>query len=191
MTLEERIAVVREYYPDPMTQLQFGEAVGLGKSTIGKLVRAGLVPYENFYECGKHYHMFSRADVIRFLKERYVHAAEDYVNAGKRCIALMLWNEPEILTVQDLMRITGLRKSAVQKWLYGGKLKGYRYVNGIITRKSDLINFLASPEYQDSSHKNIRAEAISLSVEWYQKATAKYSEKGGDDLWQQDHMTKG
>ena len=178
MTLEERIAKVQDNYPDPMTQQQFGEAVGLGKSSTYKLVRDGVIPYEDVYDRLTHYHMIRRKDAIRFLEKKYAHAAEAHISAGRRCIALMLHDEPEILTMKDVMRITGLWKSAAQKWLTSGKLRGFYYIHSMIIRKEDLIRFMASPEYQDSSHKNIRARAVTMAVEWYSKVSEQM--KGGN-----------
>lgn len=167
MTLEERIAFVSNHYPDTMTQLQFGEAVGLGKSSTYKLLRDGVISYEDKCEGLKHYHMIKKEEAIRYLKVKYAHASEAYREAGRRCIAVMLWDEPEILSMKDVVRITGLWKNAVQKWIRTGKLRGSPYKRKTIIRKVDLIEFMASPEYQDSSHRNIRAEAVTLAVEWY------------------------
>ena len=178
MTLEERIDIVRRNYPDPMSQQQFGEAVGLRKSSTYKLVRDGVIPYENVSDGLKHYHMIRKEDVIRFLEKKYAHAAVAYISAGRRCVAMMLHDEPEILTMKDVMRITGLWKSAAQKWLTSGKLRGFYYIHSMIIRKEDLIRFMASPEYQDSSHKNIRAQAVTMAVEWYSRVSEQM--KGGN-----------
>lgn len=173
MTLEERIAYISDNYPDTMTQLQFGEAVGLGKSSTYKLLRDGIIPYEDKCERLKHYHMIRKEEAIRYLKVKYAHASEAYREAGRRCIAIMLRDEPEILSMKDVVRITGLWKNAVQKWIRTGKLRGSPYRHRTIIRKVDLIEFMASPAYQDSSHRNIRAEAVRLAVEWYLQVAEK------------------
>ena len=180
MTLEERIRDVREKYPDPMTQAQLGDAIGVGKSTAYKLVRDGIVPYEDLYEWPCHYHMIRHRDVIRYLEKKYAHASQDYIDAGRRCIAMLLWDEPEILTMKDIRRITGIVASATQKWVYSGKLKGFYYMHSIVVKKSDLINFMASPAYQDSNKRNIRTEAVVMAVSWYKSVTEKAA-KGGSE----------
>ena len=179
MTLEERIQNVLDNYPDPMTQAQFAQAIGTGKSTAYKLIRDGIVPYEDVQNRLIHFHMIHQDDVITYLKSRYAHESEAYVDAGKRCISILLWDEPDILTMKDVLRISGLWKSAAQKWISSGKLQAYPYMHGTIIRKCDLISFMASPMYQDSSHKNIRAQAITMSVEWYKQISDRYKE-GGD-----------
>ena len=178
MTLEERISHVRDDFPDPMTQTQLCEALGLGRSSVYRLIRRGVIPYEDRRDQLSHYHMIQQKDVIRYLKRRYAHASERYMEAGKRCIAILLRDEPEILAMKDVIRITGIWKSAVQKWIRAGKLRGFAYIHSTIVRKSDLIGFMASPSYQDSSHRNIRTEAVILAVEWYLRVSECY-EKGG------------
>lgn len=179
MTLEERIKNIRDNYPDSMTQLQFGEAVGLSKSSTCKIVREGRIPYEHVCDRLIHYHIFKKEDVISFLKETYPHTSESHIKAGKHCIAMILKDEPDVLTMKDVMRITGLWKSAVQKWVLTGKMRGFDYYNSKIVLKNDLIDFMASPAYQDSSHRNIRAEAVAMAVEWYRNVSN--SVKGGMD----------
>ncbi len=173
MTLEEMISNVSKNYPDPMTQAEFGAAVGLGYSSTAKLLKTGVLPFEEVCEQLVHYHMIRKSDVIRYLEDRFAHASQTYIEAGKRCVAMMLWDEPEILSMKDIMRVTGVRKDSAQKWLRSGKLRSFEYFNRTIVRKIDLIEFMASPAYQDSSHKNIRAQAVTLAVEWYAKASAK------------------
>ncbi len=179
MTLEERIQNVLDNYPDPMTQAQFADAIGIGKSSAYKLIRDGILPYKDVQEGLLHFHMIHKDDVISYLRNKYAHASEAYVDAGKRCISILLWDEPEILTMKDVIRISGLWKSATQKWIHSGKLQAYHYMHSTIVRKCDLISFMASSSYQDSSHRNIRAQAITMSVEWYKRISDKYT-KGGE-----------
>ena len=180
MTLEERIHLIRNNYPDPMTQAQFGEAVGLSKSSTHKLLHDGIIPYEEYQEQLVHYHMIRMKDVLQYLVKKYQHHSQEYIESGKHCIQMMLWDVPDILSTNDIMHITGLCQNAIQKWYASGKLPYYTYRRIIIVRKSDLIDFLASPIYQDSTHKNIHAEAITKAVEWYQCASA-FELTGGDD----------
>ena len=167
MTLEERIRRVEERYPKYMTQRQLGEALDLSPSSTYKLLRDGQIPYRKVCIGRRHYHMIHKEDVICYLLNKYVHASDEYRKAGQRCIEMMLWDEPEILTMKDLIRITGLWKNAVQKWIYRGKMPGFYHVHQTKTRKKDLIDFMSSPAYQDSSHANIRARAVTMAVEWY------------------------
>ncbi len=178
MTLEERINYVLENYPDPMTQAQLANAIGLGESSTYKLIRDGIIPYYNEIVWPCHYHMIRRKDVIEYLKVRYAHASEGYIEAGRHCIALMLWDAPEILTITDVSRIAGVSKNAAQKWINAKKIRGFYYLHTVIVRKKDLIEFMSTPSYQDSSHKNLYAEAITMFVEWYYKVTEAFR-KGG------------
>ena len=180
MTLEERINYVRDNFPDPMTQAQFGEAVGLSKSSTHKLLRDGMIPYEDYQYGLVHYHMIEMKDVLQYLMQKYSHHSHNYVESGRHCISMMLWDVPDILTTNDIMYITGLCRNSIQKWYESCKLPYYTYRRIIVVRKSDLIDFLASPSYQDSTHKNIRTEAITKTVEWYQCASS-FGFTGGDD----------
>lgn len=171
MTLEERIAFIRNNFPDPMNQSQFGQAIGVCKSTAYHLLRDGVVPYYVYQEKSNHYHMIQKNDVIEYLLNNHSHESSAYQNAGKKCISILLSDEPEILFVTDIMRITGLYKSSVQKWFNSGKLTCHKYFQKTIVKKDDLIDFMASSAYQDSSHKNIRSQAISMAVEWYQNVS--------------------
>ena len=164
MTLEERIARVQDHYPDPMTQQEFADAVGIGISSAYRLNRKGTVPFEEVREGFCHHYSIRKSDVLSYLQARYAHESVGFREESLCYIREYLESEPEILTVKDVMRIAGVCKSAVNKWITYGKLPGFYYMHGLRVRKDDLIIFMSSPVFLDSSHRNGQAEIIAQNV---------------------------
>ena len=167
MTPEERIEYVREYYPDYLTQKEFAEAACIGITTAYRLNRDGIVPYEEIRSGFRHHYRIRKEDVLSYLRKKYAHSTRYHQLASASYLIELLKDEPEIMSMKDVMRITGVSKSGANKWASVGKLPAFYYMHSLRIKKCDLIIFMASPDYQDSSHRNKTAERITKAAVAY------------------------
>ncbi|MBQ4416840.1 MAG: helix-turn-helix domain-containing protein, partial [Butyrivibrio sp.] len=66
--------------------------------------------------------------------------------------------EADVLKLKDVVRISGIGKNSVDRWVKSGRLKAFKCRNVYQVTKEDLIDYLASSYYRFAHRK---------STEWY------------------------
>lgn len=71
-----------------------------------------------------------------------------------------LRNEPDVLKVCDVCRITGYCRSGMKKWIETGKIKAFKNKGDYIIAKSHLIEYMASDYYMKSRRSPAKSRLI-------------------------------
>ena len=159
-----------EQYPDIMNKEQLYKACHISKRTALYLLQSGLIP--NVYS-GKRTRCYRvrKSDVIAFIEDREVNpnkyiVPNNWYGSGKITYNIRilpgkgitpermrgfyeteLKKEPDVLTVADIVRITGYRRTTVAGWVSKGRLQGFLLGNKFRIPKTYLIDFLSGTWY--------------------------------------------
>ena len=157
-------------YPEIMNKEQMFKACGISKKTAQYLLETGLVPCT---DTGKKTHRFliAKSDLIEYVADRErdpekykapalwysdgqsvntknlrgrlppEHLSDDEV---RRFYEEKLRSYGSLLTVENIVLFTGFSKTAVNNWLYDGKLKYLDCLAGNRIPKEYFIDFLCS-----------------------------------------------
>ena len=165
-------------YPEIMNKEQLYKVCHISKRTAQYLLQSGLIP--NTYT-GKRTRCYQikKSDVIAFMEDRKVNPNKYIPSAiwnkegklpGAQDIRILpsenftkewmrgfyeteLKKEKDVLTVADVVRITGYRRTTVAGWVSSGKLKGFLIGRNFRIPKTYLIDFLSDGWYNSLSRK--------------------------------------
>ena len=165
-------------YPEIMNKEQLYKLCHISKSTAQYLLLSGLIP--NKYTGKKtRCYKIKKSDVIAFLEDREVNPnkyipVESWSKYGRlpgvydirilpgenfssRRIRAFYENElskeKDVLSVADVVRITGYRRTSVSGWVSKDKLNGFLVGNAFRIPKTYLLDFLSDGWYNSLSRK--------------------------------------
>lgn len=169
-------------YPEKLNKEQFRTVCHISKRTALYLLQSGMVRAEN---TGKKTHswLISKTDILNFAKEyeknpfkfqppdnwyvykkptvpeiviRAVPPGSEFAASTAIYYRNTLQNEPDVLGVRDISRITGYGAGAVTGWIRKGELKvHYAHINRYYVPKLFLFNFLCGDYYNSIAKKNV------------------------------------
>ena len=119
---------IKETGKKKLTQQEVAALCHLSKKTIYKLERSGVLPYEEQVDRLIHTHVIKTTDVLAMLKERHCKQSSRslYIKTMTHYYKRMLRKEPDVLELNDIIRLTGFSKSGVLNWLLHGDLPSIR-----------------------------------------------------------------
>ena len=165
-------------YPEVMSKEQLYKVCHVAKRTATYLLQSGLIP--NTYT-GKQTRCYQikKSDVIAFLEDREVNP-DKYIlpkmleSTGKKNpvykIRILpgetfsrakirafyendLKKEKDVLTVADVVRITGYRRTTVSSWVRNNRLNGFLTGGKLMIPKTYLLDFLSDGWYNSLARK--------------------------------------
>lgn len=150
-----------------LTQQEVAVLCHLSKKTIYKLERSGVLPYEEHVDRLIHTHVIKTADVLAMLKERHCKQSSRslYIKTMTHYYNRMLRKEPDVLELNDIIRLTGFSKSGVLNWLLHGDLPSIRSGRFYLVPKRYLLDFLRSPYYRTIKNKSPKQKADMAEIE--------------------------
>lgn len=168
-------------YPTVLNKEQFREACHISKRTALYLLQSGLVKARNngkktrcwqirkediiayAEDCEKHPFRYHPPENWYIYEEqsrncendlRSIPAEEEYRSAARIYFQKLLEKEKDILTVPDVIRITGYGYNSVLRWIHKGELKThYAYKNKYYIPKIFLYNLLTGTFYNSIRQK--------------------------------------
>ena len=173
-------------YPDVMNMEQMRAVCHISKRTAQYLLRFNLIPHTCTNK-KTHKYSIKKSDIIYFIKDRKAHpgkyAAPDkwYVNGEvdekayykslqprppkekelfRQYYEEMLSEVSDVVSVTDVMAITGYSRGAILRWIHGGKLRTLRLLQKYMVPKVYLLDWLCSDKYnkmQKKSQEHINA----------------------------------
>ena len=175
---------VFDEYPEIMNKEQMFRVCGIGKNTAQYLLETGLVPCT---DTGKKTHRFliAKSDVIAYVTDRernpdkYKAPALWYTDGQSvehpdLCKSLeqdelndtrirayyeeKLRYYSSLLTPKNIMMFTGFSKTAVNNWIYGGKLRYLDCLAGNLIPKEYFLDFLCSEWFNKNNRKPDRTK---------------------------------
>ena len=161
-------------YPDVMSKEQLYKVCHIAKRTATYLLQSGLIP--NTYTGRRtRCYQIKKKDVIAFLEDREVNPnkyilpkkfneqnafririlpGEDFSRERLRAFyENELKTERDVLTVADIVRITGYCRTTVSSWVRKEKLNGFLIGRNLRIPKTYLIDFLSDGWYNSLSRK--------------------------------------
>lgn len=161
--------------PDILTKEQFYQICHISKSTALYLLRSGKVPCEDSGKKTRRYRI-KKEDAKRYLENRentpefytvprnwYVRNKVNMIDEEictitskdmERYYQRILKGLPDVLSVIDVIRITGYCKSTVNVWCSKGLLKSFRIGNANRIPKACLLTFLCSSYFGNIPRKS-------------------------------------
>ncbi|MBQ6903154.1 MAG: helix-turn-helix domain-containing protein [Lachnospiraceae bacterium] len=155
---EQYFSQIRERYPAYVTQAEFAKIAGICKKTAYKLNRTGKVPYREVRIGFRHHYEIRTEDVISYLASHMPEVDCKVTDIWRQALHDYLAPEADVLKLKDVVRISGIGKNNVDRWVKSGRLKAFKCRNVYQVTKEDLIDYLASPYYRFAHRK---------STEWY------------------------
>ena len=169
-------------YPDVLNKEQFRIVCHISKRTALYLLESGLVKAQN---TGKKTHswLIRKEDILAFAEERernpvkfvppdnwYVYGEPEpnfqairFLPMDDNCKELtesyyekLLADELDLITVADVIRITGYKKNTITRWVRDGKVHvHYARANRSLFPKPFLLDFLCSEVYNNILRKSV------------------------------------
>lgn len=163
-----------KHYPDVLNKEQFRSVCHISKRTALYLLQSGLV---RAHHTGKKTHswLIRKEDIISYAEQYednpfvftapekwYIYGksnvqepdnsrvprGEEFEAATKKYYTNLLENEKDVLTTQDIVRITGYSTPTICRWVHRGKLKShFAYVEKYYIPKVFLFSFLCGDFY--------------------------------------------
>ena len=155
---EQYLKDIRERYPAYVTQAEFARIAGICKKTAYKLNRSGFVPYREVRTGFRHHYEIRTEDVIGYLASHMPEVNSEVTDIWRQALYSYLASETDVLKLKDVVRISGIGKNSVDRWVKSGRLKAFKCRNVYRVTKEDLIEYLSSPYYRFARRK---------STEWY------------------------
>lgn len=155
-------------YPPVISKEQFYKVCGISKKTALHYLENGLIPCEN---TGKktHRYIIKTVDVVHFLETRdkspndyhapsgwYSHKSNQsrsFMSSAmkrklKEAVLSQLSYFPDLLTVEDVGKITGYSNTTISKWCQMGKIQHFNIRRKFLIPKVSLIEFIDSDKYR-------------------------------------------
>ena len=125
--------------PDVMNKDQFYRLCHISKSTALHLLKSGKVPCEWTGKKTRCYKI-KKEDVLRQMHDYY---------------AKLLGKYKDVVTVQDVVALTGYAKTTVNNWCNRGELKSFRKGQLFYIPKIFLIDFFCSLTFRSITRKSL------------------------------------
>lgn len=167
MDYETICAQIKSARKKHYTQAEVATLCHLSKKTIYKLEQSGKLPYELCINHLIHTHKIKTDDILEMLKERHCKQGQGslYLRTMKRYYTDRLHKEKDVLTIHDVIRLTGFSKSGVLNWLSLKKLKAFRMGRFYMIPKRCLLDFWLSPTYRTIKNKSAVQKADNAAIE--------------------------
>ena len=89
--------------------------------------------------------------------------SEDADHLASQIVTFLLRDEPDVMRIRDVVKVLGIGKNAIDKWIVLGRLKVIRSKGHIYIAKTHLVTYLSSVYFRGSQHRNdFRKELLEL-----------------------------
>ena len=150
-----------ECYPDiaasyskVIMEKQLCEICKINPKTAKKLMTRYDIPYVNKIDGMLHYYEIRIEDALAI---RYILEHGEYHDKQSKLMDFFkneLKSYGEVLTVKDVMEITGYKSTSVNNWIMKGKLKDFTYKKKNLILKQWLIEYMVKPEFYNKYVKS-------------------------------------
>lgn len=181
MDYETLCAKIKSAQKSDYTQAEVATLCHLSKKTIYKLEQSGKLPYEVCVNHLIHTHKIKTGDILEMLKERHCRQGQNslYLRTMKSYYIERLRKEKDVLTISDVIRLTGFSKSGVLNWLSLKKLHAFRMGKAYMVPKRSLLDFWLSPTHRTIKNKSAVQKADNAAIEGLYRAAQL---RGGADV---------
>lgn len=160
--------------PDIINKDQLYRICHISKSTALYLLRSGKIPCTYTVKKTRCYNI-KKEDVLAYLKERKVfpeaysapvgwyhgkyelkmeaEVPPEVLNKLRAFYTKILTDYPDVVTVQDVIKLTGYKKTAINNWCNNGKLQSFKRKNSNLIPKVYLIQFFCSEHFRMITRK--------------------------------------
>lgn len=176
-TVDDLAAKLRTEYGSALTSAQFQEAAGISSRTAYKATKSGLVPFTKICVGRIRYYQIKPEDAARYMLMRMPESIDAPKPDKIRALALLLKTEPDVLSVADVCRITGMTDTSVQKWISKGFLKTFRWKRFYRIAKKDLISYMSSDRFWRARSDSLQRTAAEMFIRWYGEQDNRFSTK--------------
>lgn len=167
--------IIWENIPETLNKEQFYKLCHISKSTALQLLKSGKVPCEKSGKKTRCYKI-KKEDVKKYLKERGIHPKAYSAPAGwynghytarmtrelppdvmekmKLYYKKLLKDYKDVLSVLEIVAITGYAKTTVNNWCKSGQLKSIYKGNKHYIPKVFLIDYLCSLQFRSITRKS-------------------------------------
>ena len=141
-------------YPPLVNQRQMAEICKTTVTTVRTLMKNSEIPYQKRNDRLLHWYEIKLNDVLKYLYEKDCRqeANSSFMVELKRFYKEQLIKYPDVVTVQDVVKITGYSDTAVVNWVNRRLLQAYRGKKYKIP-KIYLIDFLCGVYYRQITRK--------------------------------------
>ena len=132
-----------------LTKAEFCDFCGISKSTGYKLVKNRKVEFVKCCERLLHFYKIPIEEAYHYLQEKELKnkLPGDLQERLKKFYKDKLKLYDDLITLKDIIKITGYSKETIRSWINGGKIYGVIVRRRFCVAKEDLLNFLISPYY--------------------------------------------
>jgi len=165
-----------EQYPEYVTQEQMCAICGISKKTAYKLERCGKIPYTVEVNYLIHTHRIRLTNILAYLYEKECRQESNstYILCMRGFYEKQFSDYPDVVTVQDVEKMTGFSSSGILKWVEKKHLRVLIIKRRFAVPKVCLIDFLVSPYYRKIKNKSEKQKKDFKQFElWYEDNTKK------------------
>ena len=164
---EQFFSDIRKRYPVYVTQKQFASLAGICLKTVHKMTKNGFIPYREVRSGFHHHYEIPTEALIRYLESRLPETDQGMTLLWKDGLYHYLEHEADVLRLRDVVRISGIGKNSVDRWIKAGRLKVFMCRHVYRVTKEDLILYLSSSYYRGAHRKPKEWHQIRAYVEAY------------------------
>ena len=132
-----------------LTKAEFCNFCGISKSTGYKLMKKRKVEFVKCREGLLHFYKIPIEEAYRYLQEKELKnkLPGDLQGRLKKFYKDKLKLYDDLITLKDIIKITGYSKETIRSWINDGKIYGVIVRRRFCVAKEDLLIFLISPYY--------------------------------------------
>ena len=141
---------------DFVSKEEFYKLCRISKKTAYKLIKSGRIKAIK-RKCGSlHCYEIPISEIQRFESVGcYINKLrEEEISKTRNYYSEKLQSYPDVITSEDVQKITGYVKETVRRWIQSRKLVATVYKSKYIITKSDFLNFVTSPSYVGITRKS-------------------------------------
>ena len=145
---------------------QLCEICNINQRTAKKLMTRYDVPYRKKIDGMLHCYEIRIEDALNIL---YILEHGAYHDSNMLLINFFeneLKNYKEVLTVKDVMTITGYNRTSVNNWITKGKLKAFSHRKKNLVIKQWLIEYMAKPDFYNKHVKSKKLRYYLTKIEY-------------------------
>lgn len=141
---------------ESVSKEEFYKLCRISKKTAYKLIKYGRIKAIK-QNCGSlHCYEIPISEIERFESVRcYLNKLrEEEISKTRNYYSEKLQSYPDVITSEDVQKITGYVKETVRRWIQSGKLVATVYKSKYIITKNDFLDFVISPSYVGITRKS-------------------------------------
>ncbi len=178
--LEKRTAQLRKRYGDYLTQREFSEAADISMKTAHQANKKGIVPYQKESNGKVKCYRIRVEDVALYIENKIADYRSEPIPEKVSMLDTILSTEPDMISVNQASRITGIHKNSIMKWIHNGYLRSFRWKRYFLISKEELIQYMSSSRFWRARTKAPQKKALRMTMDWLETKRGKEVKKDGN-----------